>query len=103
VQVLEALDLLKHFDYVAGADTASAKKPSPIPVLHVLSRFDTLPEEALFIGDSIYDMEAAQAAGVRTVAALYGYGAPGFWSKADYRISAIGGLPEIVRVVDEGV
>jgi phosphoglycolate phosphatase len=91
------MDLLIYFDYVAGADTVSEKKPSPVPILDVLSRFDASPEEALLVGDSIYDIEAGRAAGVRTVAALYGYGAASFWSRADYRIASIEELPEVVR------
>jgi phosphoglycolate phosphatase len=97
LKVLDALDLRKYFDYVAGADTTPQKKPSPEPVLNVLSRFATPPEEALLLGDSIYDMEAGRSAGVRTVAALYGYGAPGFSVDADYKISSIGGLIDLVK------
>jgi phosphoglycolate phosphatase len=97
LQVLEALDLKKHFDYVAGGDTTLEKKPSPEPVLSVLSRFAAPPEKVLFLGDSIYDMEAGRSAGVRTVAALYGYGAPGFSKHADYKINSIEELIDLVK------
>jgi phosphoglycolate phosphatase len=100
LRILGALDLLKYFDYVAGGDTSPERKPSPVPILNVLSRFGTAPEEALVVGDSIYDIEAGRAAGVRTVAALYGYGAAGFSDGADYSIEQIGGLTEIVRLLD---
>ena len=90
--MLEALDLMKYFDCVMGGDTLPEKKPSPVPIFNVLSRFNMRPEEALLIGDSIYDIEAGRAAGVKTVAALYGYGDPGFWKGADYRIESIEGL-----------
>jgi len=96
IKVLGALDLLKYFDCVLGGDSLAEKKPSPAPILNVLSRFDMRPEEALIIGDSIYDIEAGRAAGVKTVAALYGYGDPGFWKEADYRIESIEGLMEIL-------
>ncbi|MGA2107796.1 MAG: HAD-IA family hydrolase [Syntrophorhabdales bacterium] len=92
MKVLEALDLLKYFDCVLGGDTLTEKKPSPAPILDVLSRLDMRPEEALIIGDSIYDIEAGRAAGVKTVAALCGYGDPGFWKEADYRVESIEGL-----------
>ena len=88
---------MAYFDYVAGGDTVSEKKPSPVPILDVLSRFDVRPEEALLVGDSIYDIEAGRAAGMRTVAALYGYGTPSFSSQADYRIASIEDLPEAIR------
>ncbi len=99
IKVLEALDLLGYFDYVAGGDTHPEKKPSPMPILDVLGRFDMRPDEALLVGDSVYDIEAGRAAGVRTVAALYGYGDPGFWKKADYRIESIEGL---IKILDSG-
>ncbi len=67
-----------------------------MPILDVLGRFDMRPDEALLVGDSIYDIEAGRAAGVKTVAALYGYGDPGFWRQADYRIESIEGLIEIL-------
>ncbi len=53
----------------------------------------------VIVGDSVYDIEAGRAAGVRTVAALYGYGDPGFWKKADYRIESIEGL---IKILDSG-
>jgi phosphoglycolate phosphatase len=97
VGLLDALGLLKHFDYVSGGDTSAEKKPSPVPIFDVLSRFDTQPADALFIGDSVYDMLAARAAGVRSVAALYGFGRQGFSEGANFRIGRIGELVDIVR------
>jgi phosphoglycolate phosphatase len=102
LQVLDALDLRKYFDYVVGGDTVPQQKPSPEPVLSVLSRFDTYPGEALLIGDSIYDIEAGRAAGVKTVAAVYGYGGPEFSRRADYKITGIVGLLDVVKRIEEG-
>jgi phosphoglycolate phosphatase len=96
VRLLDAVGLLPYFDYVAGGDTHSEKKPSPVPILSVLSRFGVAPGEALFVGDSVYDVRASIAAGVRAVAALYGYGAPGFADGADHTMARIGELPDIV-------
>lgn len=97
IQLLKALDLLEYFDYVAGGDTSLQKKPSPVPIFNVLSRFDTLPSDALFVGDSIYDMAASRAARVKSVAALYGYGSPGFSDGADY---SIGRIEELINLVE---
>jgi len=96
VRLLDALNLGQYFDYVAGGDTSREKKPSPLPVLDALAHFRVLPEAALLIGDSIYDVTAGKAAGVRTVAAMYGYGGPGFSHEADFEIREIGELLEIV-------
>ncbi|MGD0232870.1 MAG: HAD-IA family hydrolase [Syntrophorhabdales bacterium] len=97
VHLLDALGLLRYLDYVAGGDTYPEKKPSPVPIFTVLSRFDTLPPEALFLGDSVYDMRASRAAGVKSVAALYGYGPPGFSDGADYSIK---GIEELIGIVE---
>jgi phosphoglycolate phosphatase len=96
IQLLKALDLLEYFDYVAGGDTHLQKKPSPEPILNVLSRFDTPAGDALFVGDSIYDITASRAAGVKSVAVLYGYGFPGFSDGADYSIDRIEELIDLV-------
>lgn len=97
IQLLKALDLLEYFNYVAGGDTHLQKKPSPVPIFNVLSRFDTLPSDALFVGDSIYDMAASRAARVKSVAALYGYGSLGFSDGADYSIE---GIEELIDLVE---
>ncbi len=102
VKTLESFDLLRHFEFIAGGDTSPERKPSPRAILPVLDRFEAKPEETILIGDSIYDVEAGRAAGVRTVAVTYGYGSIGFERTADYRIDAMGKLVEIVRELDNG-
>lgn len=97
LQVLEKLELSQHFDEVTGVDTFPERKPSPLPVLRVLDRFAAKPEEALIVGDSIYDIRAGRAAGTKTVAVTYGYGAPGFSDDADFIITDFPQLIDIVK------
>ncbi|MGH7669320.1 MAG: HAD family hydrolase, partial [Gemmatimonadaceae bacterium] len=47
-------------------------KPDPEPVRIALDRLNTPANQALFVGDSVHDMYAGNAAGVTTVAALWG-------------------------------
>jgi len=47
-------------------------KPDPTPILTALERLNLSPANAAYIGDSRYDIIAGRAAGVRTVAALWG-------------------------------
>jgi len=96
-EILRALDLLRYFAIVAGADSSLEQKPSPVPVLRVLSLLDVGPEETLMVGDSIYDMMAARAAGIRTVAVTYGYGKESFSEGCDYVIDRFSELLEIVQ------
>jgi phosphoglycolate phosphatase len=98
-KILEALDLLKHFEIVAGADSSPERKPSPVPILRVLWLLNVAPHEALIVGDSIYDMAAGRAAGIRTVAVTYGYGKPGFSEGCDFVIDRFSELLELVKTL----
>jgi pyrophosphatase PpaX len=57
---------------VIGCDATDRHKPDPAPVLLALDRLQTRPEDAIFFGDSPYDMMAGRSAGVTAVAALWG-------------------------------
>jgi|SRR5919198_1876775 pyrophosphatase PpaX len=60
------------FATIVGCDSCSRHKPHPEPVLTALERLGYSPEDALFVGDSVHDIAAGNAAGVITVAALWG-------------------------------
>lgn len=69
---LQHVGILEHFATVVGCDSCARHKPHPEPVLTALDRLGYEPAEALFVGDSVHDVEAGNAAGVLTVAALWG-------------------------------
>jgi phosphoglycolate phosphatase len=73
-RILEHLQLGRWFDAVVCGDTTSERKPHPAPVLRALEILDRNPDGAVMVGDSPNDLHSGRAAGVRTVAALYGYG-----------------------------
>ncbi len=58
---------------VVCGDTLSRSKPHPDPVIHAYTLLKKLPAQCVMIGDSSRDIQAGKAAGVKTVAALYGY------------------------------
>ncbi|MCQ8897602.1 phosphoglycolate phosphatase [Limnobacter humi] len=62
-----------YFSVVIGGDTFERKKPDPLPVLKACERLGVSPSEALFIGDSLNDAQAARAAGVPCWLLPYGY------------------------------
>jgi pyrophosphatase PpaX len=66
--------LASSMDTIVGCDASSRHKPDPEPVRIALQRLGCRPEDAVFIGDSVHDIFAGNAAGVRTVAALWGAG-----------------------------
>jgi pyrophosphatase PpaX len=59
-------------DVVVGADDVVKPKPDPEPVHKALALLGRSPEDAWFVGDSVHDMHAGNAAGVATVAVLWG-------------------------------
>jgi phosphoglycolate phosphatase/AHBA synthesis associated protein len=89
---------------VVGADEVARAKPAPDIVHEACSRLGVRPAEALVVGDSRYDREAAAAAG----ASFVGVGAAG----GDVTIARLGALlrllpdtpprPEAARRLGEG-
>ncbi|MEU9192259.1 HAD family hydrolase [Streptomyces hundungensis] len=57
---------------VASADDVSEGKPAPDPVHRALELAEAEAGDAVFVGDTVWDMKAAGAADVRAVALLTG-------------------------------
>jgi phosphoglycolate phosphatase len=88
MKLLDALGLSRRFDLVLGPQSAAERKPSPAPLLKAMNTLGCGPAETLMVGDSAFDMEAAERAGVKTVFAAYGYGGAETALRADYIIEA---------------
>jgi phosphoglycolate phosphatase len=58
---------------VIGGDTTPYPKPHPAPVLEAAKRLKFAPTLCWYVGDDYRDIQAGQAAGMKTVAARYGY------------------------------
>ena len=71
--LLEMVGLREYFAIVVSGDTLPEKKPHPLPLLHIFAHFGVAPADALHIGDSINDVQAARAAGCRVFVVPYGY------------------------------
>jgi HAD superfamily hydrolase (TIGR01509 family) len=67
-RVLKENGLETAFEMVVTAADVKNPKPDPEELLKILAAFDLDPEELIFIGDSVYDGRAAQAAGIWFVA-----------------------------------
>lgn len=61
-----------YFDTVICAGDSDKPKPSPAPMLRYLEQSKTKKEEAIYIGDTFYDMQCASSAGVAFGLALWG-------------------------------
>lgn len=71
--LLIKMGLAHFFDAVVCGDTCARKKPDPMPFLHACEQLGVAPTDALAIGDSINDAQAARAAGITVLAVPYGY------------------------------
>lgn len=71
--LLEALDLDKRASAIVGGDSAAAPKPAPAPLFLACSQAAVSPLRSLYVGDHERDIVAGRAAGMRTIAASYGY------------------------------
>lgn len=70
-KMLDDLELTGLFHGSRCADE-TCSKPDPQMLYELLQEFDVTADHALMIGDTSFDLEMAQNAGVRSVAALYG-------------------------------
>jgi pyrophosphatase PpaX len=69
---LEFTGIDRFFDVAVGMEASTRHKPDPEPVEVALRVLGFEPHEAVFVGDSPHDMHAGNAAGVTTIAALWG-------------------------------
>jgi len=71
--LIEQLGLAEDAVCVVSGDTTANRKPHPEPMLHACQLAGSKPEECLYVGDAARDIEAGNAAGMRTLVALFGY------------------------------
>ncbi|WP_420549747.1 phosphoglycolate phosphatase [Curvivirga sp.] len=71
--ILDELNLAQFFQIVTGGDSYDQRKPSPLPLLKTIEQTNISLENCIMVGDSIYDIEAGQAANIQTILLTYGY------------------------------
>jgi len=69
---LAAAGIFDLLDFVAGSDTGFGCKPAPEPLLAFAKITGLKPDEIAMVGDSLHDLQAAQAAGMMRIAVLTG-------------------------------
>jgi pyrophosphatase PpaX len=60
------------FDTVVGGDETARHKPDPEPLLLALERLEARPDDAAYVGDAPFDVQAARAAGLFSAAVTWG-------------------------------
>lgn len=89
---------LKHdleFDAVVGREDGPVK-PDAFGVLKLCRKFGVKPEETLLVGDYLFDLQCAKAAGAVAVLLANHHQAGEFVEHADFSIENISGILEII-------
>jgi HAD superfamily hydrolase (TIGR01509 family) len=76
--LLEQATVKDLMEEIVSADDMDASKPEPDVVMAALNKVDAKPNEAVMLGDTPYDVQAARRAGVSIVAVR-----SGGWSSKD--------------------
>ncbi|MFA5678442.1 MAG: HAD-IA family hydrolase [Pseudomonas sp.] len=95
IPLLQATGLAQRCASLVCPDQVSRGKPHPDPLFKACTEMRVTPTRSVYIGDHLRDIQAGRAAGMRTVAALYGYLPPGDdpqqWN-ADFTIENVAAL-----------
>lgn len=62
---LKKYDMEQYFDVIVTCNDTDKHKPDPEPVYIALERLDSKPDEAVMVGDSMFDILCAKNAGVK--------------------------------------
>ena len=71
--ILKQLDLASYPKVVVCPDHVKLTKPNPEPIILACNKLGIKPENTVYIGDHIRDIQAGANAGAVTIAAAYGY------------------------------
>jgi phosphoglycolate phosphatase len=98
VRLLDEAGIGSGLDFLYGGDTLPAKKPDALQLTTAAKRFGIAPADAVMVGDSLNDLDAAESAGFGFVFARYGYAGPdpGRLAAQALSIGTFSELPELL-------
>ena len=95
-EYLNNLNLSEYISYIIGGDDVSAGKPDPEAVNRTLELFGFKPDEAIMVGDTVFDIHMGINAGTHTCGVTYGNGTAESMADATWLIDDFGKLLQIV-------
>lgn len=72
-ELISKFPLLSNAKCIIAGDTLRYSKPHPLPLLHACDCIGCHPQNCIYVGDAKSDIEAANAAGMFSLIALYGF------------------------------
>ena len=104
VPLVQRLGLAPSNDTLICPDHVKQSKPHPEPMYLAAKKLERHPARTLYVGDHLRDIQAGRNAGMRTVAALYGYieadDDPAQWG-ADFSVDDAAAIVPIIRALRE--
>lgn len=85
------------FEEIICATDTEHHKPHPEPLLTCLERLQVKQSEAIYIGDSIYDLQCAKSAGVKFALALWGSKTTKGYEEADFILTEPKDILDLIK------
>ena len=94
-EILPQLGWQARCGVLVGGDSLPERKPHPLPLLHAAEAIGVAAVDCVYVGDDRRDIDAARAAGMPSVVALWGYRLddddPAAW-RGDAMVAAVDAL-----------
>ena len=101
-QFVKNLGLTEIITYILGAGDVENGKPHPEAIFKTLDKYGFTPDQAIMVGDTIFDIQMGINAGTKTCGVTYGNGSRESLSPADWLIDDFSELLALVCPVTEG-
>lgn len=88
MKILERTNMFDHFDTIVTGESIKNGKPAPDIFLAAAKRLGTFPEDCLVLEDAISGIDAACAAGMKSIA-VPSLGTPEDFAKADLVVESL--------------
>ena len=100
VPLLESINLMQRAACVVCGDDVKEPKPDPASLLLACQQAIVQPQDCWYVGDAERDIQAGNAAGMKTVVAMYGYldaaDKPEEWGSKDFIHKALDTLAMLI-------
>ena len=74
IQILQYFGLAQYFNVICGATADHSRDTKAKVISHLLSQISPVPDQLMMIGDTIYDVEGANALQIPCIGVQWGYG-----------------------------
>jgi phosphoglycolate phosphatase len=95
--IAKKLKIDKYFTKIISPETYNIKKPDPQAIILTQKEYKVKFDEMIMIGDSIFDIQTAKNAGIKSCAVSYGYAEGNDLNAADF---IIGSLKDLLKIIE---